>query len=230
MIIDYQHPAYQMKHRAMWRGQYNGAYYYSKEIRELLIPRIKTDRNWVTINIKGFAADHSIVFVHNNLHVDHYDWLKQYNDLILIVGVPDTAPKVKHLGKVIYLPLPIDVEEVLSYKREEHDRDTAYAGRSAKFRGCRIGGDCICDLPRDEMLEQMSHYKKIYAVGRTAIEARLLGAQILTYDPRYPQPSIWKAISYEGAYRLLQRAIDDIEAGSSYIDCTKYDSYESFLV
>ena len=229
MIIDYRHPAYQMKWRAMAKNQYNGAYFYSKEITKYIIPNIKTTRNWITINQKGFGVDHSIVFVHNNLNIDHYDWLQQYKDLILIVGVADTAPKVKHLGRVIHLPLPINVVEVLSYKRE-HDREVGYAGRSTKFKGCRVAGDCLCDLPREELLEQMSHYKKIYAVGRTAIEARLLGAQILAYDPRFPQTSIWKAIDYEGACRLLQRAIDDIEEGASYVDCTKYDFYESLLI
>lgn len=211
MIIDYQHPAYQMKHRAMWRGQYNGAYYYSKEIRELLIPKIKTDRNWVTINIKGFAADHSIVFIHNNLHPDHYDWLAKYKDLVLVVGVPETKQKVAHLGKVIYLPLPINAEEVLAYKKT-HDRDVAYAGRASKFVGKNVTGDPICDLPREEMLEKMSHYKRIYAVGRTAIEAKILGAEILPYDPRFPDPSIWQPFTYEQAAARLQKELDMIDS------------------
>lgn len=229
MIIDYQHPAYQMKYRAMWAGRYNGAYYYSKEIRELLIPRIKTDRNWVTINIPGFAADHSIVFVHNNLATDHYDWLAKYKDLVLVVGVPETAPKVAHLGKTVYLPLPIDEANVAQYKCEK-DKEVCYAGRGKKFVGKKVEGDPICDVPREEMLERMAHYKKCYAVGRTAIEAKLLGAIILPFDPRFPDVDIWKALPYDGAVRLLQQALDDAEAGADYVDCTKYDFYESLLV
>lgn len=230
MIIDYKHPAYQMRYRGMSAGgRFNGAYFYSKEIRELLIPRIKTDRNWITINVPGFGVDHSIVFIHNNKHPNHYDWLKKYHDLILVVGVPETASKVAHLGKTIYLPLPIDKANVASYKKK-HDRDLAYAGRSSKFKGLKVAGDPICNLPREEMLEKMSHYKKIYAVGRTAIEARILGAEVLPYDPRFPSPDIWKALPYEGAAKLFQRALDDIEDGAESIDCTKYDFYESLLV
>lgn len=212
MIIDYQHPAYQMKYRAMWggTGKYNGAYYYSKEIREFLIPKIKTDRNWVTINIPGFGADHSIVFVHNNKYPRNYDWLSKYHDLVLVVGVPETKQKVEHLGKVIYLPLPINAEEVLAHKKP-HDKDVAYAGRGKKFIGKKVDGDPICDLPREEMLERMSHYKRIYAVGRTAIEAKILGAEILPYDSRFPSPDVWKVFTYDDAAKLLQEKLDEID-------------------
>ena len=210
MIIDYKHPAYQMKWRAMARNRYNGAYYYSKEISKFIIPRIRTDRNWVTINIPGFGVDHSIVFIHNNARPYRYDWMRRYKDLILVVGVPETIQKVEHLGKVIYLPLPINAEEVLAYKKP-HDREVAYAGRGEKFVGKKVDGDPICNLPREEMLEKMSHYKRIYAVGRTAIEAKILGAEILPYDPRFPSPDIWKVFTYDDAVKLLQEKLDEID-------------------
>ena len=213
MIIDYQHPAYQMKYRAMHggNGKYNGAYYYSKEIRELLIPKIKTDRNWVTINIPGFGADHSIVFVHNNLATDHYDWLSKYKDLVLVVGVPETASKVAHLGKTVYLPLPIDKANVAKYIVEK-DKEVCYAGRGRKFVGKKVEGDPICDVPREEMLARMAHYKKCYAVGRTAIEAKILGCEILPYDPRFPDPSVWKVFTYEDAAKVLQKELDMVDS------------------
>ena len=210
MIIDYLHPAYQMKHRAMWRGQYNGAYYYSKEIREFLIPKIKTGRNWVTINIKGFGADHSIVFIHNNLHPQNYDWLSKFKDLILVCGVESTCDKVQHLGTPIYMPLPIDEDYVKSFICEK-DKDTCYAGRGSKFKGCEVEGDPICDLPREEMLARMAHYKKCYAVGRTAIEAKILGCEVLPYDPRFPDSSIWQPFTYDDAVKYLQKKLDEID-------------------
>ena len=212
MIIDYKHPAYQMRYRGMSvGGRFNGAYYYSKEIRELLIPRIKTDRNWVTINIPGFGADHSIVFIHNNKHPNHYDWLKKYHDLILVVGVPETASKVAHLGKTIYLPLPIDEVNVAQYKCEK-DREVCYAGRSTKFTGLKVAGDPVCNLPREEMLKKIAHYKKCYAVGRTAIEAKILGCEILPYDPRFPDPSVWEVFTYDDAVPYLQKKLDEIDS------------------
>lgn len=211
MVIDYRHPAYQMKWRAMAKNQYNGAYFYSKEISKYLIPNIKTTRNWITINIKGFGVDHSIVFIHNNLNPEHYDWLAQYKDLILIVGVPETASKVDHLGKTIYLPLPIDKAFVERFKAP-HDRDICYAGRSTKFRGRIVAGDALCDMPREEMLRELAHYKKCYAVGRTAIEAKILGCEILPYDPRFKDPSIWEVFTYEDAIPYLQRKLDEIDS------------------
>ena len=211
MIIDYESPAYQMKRRAMWQGQFNGAYYYSKEIRKYIIPRINTTRNWITINIPGFGVDHSIVFIHNNLNPRRYDWMKRYKDLILVVGVPETASKVAHLGKTIYLPLPIDEANVAQYKCKK-DKDVCYAGRGKKFIGKKVKGDPICDLPREMMLEKMAHYKKCYAVGRTAIEAKILGCEILPYDPRFPDPSIWKVFSYEDAVKCLQEKLDEIDS------------------
>ena len=214
VIIDYQHPAYQMKYRAMHggNGKYNGAYYYSKEIRELLIPKIKTDRNWVTINIPGFAADHSIIFIHNNLNsAERYDWLSGYKDLVLVVGVPETASKVAHLGKTIYLPLPIDKANVAQYIVEK-DKEVCYAGRGKKFIGKKVEGDPICDVPREEMLARMAHYKKCYAVGRTAIEAKILGCEILPYDERFPDPSVWKVFTYDDAAKVLQKELDAIDS------------------
>lgn len=211
MVIDYRHPAYQMKWRAMAKNQYNGAYFYSKEISKYLIPNIKTNRNWITINVKGFGVDHSIVFVHNNKNPDHYEWLSQYKDLILVVGVPETASKVAHLGKTIYLPLPIDKANVAQYKCDK-DREVCYAGRATKFRGCRVAGDRLCDMPREEMLKELAHYKKCYAVGRTAIEAKILGCEILPYDPRFPSVDIWKVFTYEDAIPYLQQKLDEIDS------------------
>ena len=46
-------------------NKFNGAYYYSKEIVENIIPHVRTNYNWVTININK-SLPHSIVFIHNN--------------------------------------------------------------------------------------------------------------------------------------------------------------------
>lgn len=67
---------------------WNGAYYYSCEIVKNIIPRVETDRNWVTINAMGMCKDHSIVFIHNNTRPQLYDWLKDYKDLVLVCGIP----------------------------------------------------------------------------------------------------------------------------------------------
>ena len=101
MIFDHDHYKYREKWNMSGYNRYNGAFYYSKEIVKNIIPRVKTDRNWITINIQGIGCDHSIVFIHNNLHPEHYDWLQRYDDLILVCGIPETCAKVSHLGNAI---------------------------------------------------------------------------------------------------------------------------------
>lgn len=206
MIISHANDKYKRPSKV---SKWNGAYYYSEEIVKNIIPRVKTDRNWVTINCKE-AADHSIVFVHNNLHPEHYDYLKQYEDIILVVGVPETAPKMAHLGKVIYLPLSVDVEYVKRF-RHEKDKDICFVGRPSKFEGTKAIGDYIGGVPREELLERLAHYKQAYAVGRCAIEARILGCDVLPYDPRFPNPALWTIIDNAEAAAILQHELDVIE-------------------
>ena len=141
MIVDTDHPKYLDKWRWQNTGKWNGAYYYSKEIVKYFIPNIKTDRHWITVNVKGVGADHAIVFIHNNLHPENYSWLKKYDDLILVCGLPETMDKVRHLGTPIHLPLSVDVREVEQYKREK-DKGVCYAGRKGK-RGRPMDVDCI---------------------------------------------------------------------------------------
>lgn len=214
MIIDHTSPEY----LRVWGSgssaiKWNGAYYYSKEIVKNIIPRVKTDRNWITINARGVGADHSIVFVHNNLHPENYNWLAKYHDLILVVGVPETASKVAHLGKVAYLPLSVDVDYVRRFKAEEKTRRVAFVGRPAKRVGKFFpnGTDYLEGLPREKLLPAMAEYRSVYAVGRTAIEARVLGCHILPYDERFPDPSVWKILDNKEAAKILQKELDEID-------------------
>lgn len=211
MIIDHTHPRYRMTWNLCGINKYNGAYYYSKEIVERMIPNVKTDRNWITVNIQNVGCDHSIFFVHNNLHPEAYYWLRKYKDIILVCGLPETAEKMKDIGKTIYLPLSINVAEVEKYKAEKTE-GTAYAGRPGKRnnRFLGIGVDYLEGIPREALLGKMARYRKIYAVGRTAIEAKALGCEILPYDDRFPDPSIWQVIDNLEAARMLQEELDKL--------------------
>lgn len=213
MIISHKSPLYRQTWERAGENKYNGAYFYSVEICENIIPRVKTDRNWVTINSKGECKDHSIVFIHNNLNIAGYSWLKAYKDLVLVCGVPQTCPKVAHLGTPVYLPLSVDVEYVYNFKVDEKLFDTAYVGRPRKREGLDIGNaDCLEGLPREELLMRMAFYERVYAVGRCAIEAKILGCDVLPFDPRYPDPSIWKVLDNKGAAVMLQELIDEVDA------------------
>lgn len=212
MIIDHDNLWYRSRWADARENKFNGAFYYSKEIVKNIIPLIKTDRNWVTVNTYGGAADHSIVFIHNNKHPENYQWLERYKDLILVCGVPDTCNKVKHLGKAVYLPLSVDVADVEQYKTEK-TKDVAFAGRLIKKSGLELpeGCDILGGLPRTQLLPLIAQYRRIAAVGRCAIEAMVLDCEILPYDPRFPDPSIWKIVDNKEAAVMLQDILDKID-------------------
>lgn len=193
-------------------SQMNGALLYSEEIVKYFIPKIITDRNWVTIRKVPYCFDHSIVFIHNNLHPWFYDYLKNYKDLILVCGIESTCDKVKHLGTPIYLPLSVPVKEILKF-RTKKTKSSAYAGRKGKFASCNVPLSIphLQDLTHEQLLTEMAKYRSIYAVGRTAIEAKVLGCKILPYDPRFPDPSIWEVLDTDDAIKILQKKLDEID-------------------
>ena len=216
VIIDHDHPKYRAQLEKLERHcRWNGAFYYSKEIVRNIIPAVETDRSWVTINIPEVATDHSIVFIHNNLNPERYDWLSQYEDLVLVCGIPETVSKVAHLGKAIYLPISVDVKYVERFRVPEHEREmnTAFAGRPSKRIGANLprGTVLLERMPRQELLRKMAKCHDVYAVGRTAIEAKILGCTVLPYDPRFPDPARWKIFDNKDAARLLQKQLDEID-------------------
>lgn len=212
MIISHEHPAYMLNHRNAKYNRFNGAYYYSKEIVKNIIPLVNTDRSFVTIQVIGECEPHSIVFIHNNLHPERYEWLKKYDDLILVCGIPETVEKVSHIGHAIYLPLSIDVDYVTQFKCEK-TKDTAYVGRKDKRLKYIFPDDIdyLESMPREELLKRVAKYKHIYAVGRCALEGLALGCDILPYDERFPDPSVWKLLDNKNAAYILQQKLDEID-------------------
>ena len=96
MIIDHNNLMYRKQWDYAREHRFNGAYYYSTEIVKNIIPNVKTDRNWITINAKGVPVHHSIVFVHDNLSPERsYLWLANARDLIMVCGVESTMDKVR---------------------------------------------------------------------------------------------------------------------------------------
>lgn len=223
MIIDHNHRRYRQKWEQAGKNKHNGAFYYSKEIVKLIIPKIRTTRNWITVNIPGVGVDHSVVFIHNNLHPENYEWLSRYKDLVLVCGIPETVEKVAHLGHAIYLPLSIDVAAVKAFALKEKDREVAFVGRPAKRKNVDLpeGIDCLEDLPRNKMLAELAHYKTVYAVGRCAIEAKALGCKLKAYDPRFPKVSRWKVVDSKDAAKMLQRMLDEIDKPPQECPCDR---------
>lgn len=215
VIIDHNNLRYQRIRENAGANMYNGAYYYSREIVKNIIPKVKTDRNWITVNVEGAGCSHAIVFIHNNLQPERYEWLYQYGftDLILVCGLERTCEMVKHLGTPIYLPLSIDLEYMKKFMGIEKTKDTAYAGRKSKTNMGRLpdGIDYLCGMKRAQLLKHMAEYKNIYCVGRTAIEAKVLGCRVLPYDERFPDPDIWRIVDNSIAAEILQQQLDIID-------------------
>ncbi len=213
-VIDHNSYFYRQRWNSHGPGvKWNGAFYYSKEIVKNIIPQVKTDRAWLTVNTYNpdEIPDGCIVFIHNNKNPQNYNWLSGKKGLVLVCGIRGTMEKVAHLGSPIYLPLSVDISYVEKFKREK-DREAAFVGRHSKQTIYLPGGiDYIQDMPRKQLLAEMARYKKVYAVGRCAIEAKILGCDVLPYDNRFPDPSIWKILDNSEAAKILQERLDEID-------------------
>lgn len=212
-IFDHESPEYAESWNKLGGDKYNGAYYYAKEIKENIMPLVKTSRNWVLVNKPGHCWDHSIVFIHNNKHPEIYNWLKDYDDLVLVTGVPGTGEKLEHLGyKTIYLPLTIDTIYVQHFYKARKTKDRAIVGRYSKIKdNIPPHTDVLANMPREELLKRMADYKFVYAVGRCALEAKALGCHVLPYDKRFPDPALWEVIDNKVAGYFLNFALKGLK-------------------
>lgn len=215
MIINHNEPECSEARRKIGKHKYNGAQYYSKEICENIIPYVETDRNWITIKAGEKGADHSICFVHNNVTFEEaYAYMKQYKDVIYVVGLPDMIERAEKFGPTIYLPLSIDVGYVKTFKTVR-TKDVAIVGRDAakwvKEYNIPDGVDILGLMPRPMLLREMAKYKAVYAIGRTAIEAQVLGCKVLPFHPRFPSTSVWWVVDNKYAAKMLQTELDRID-------------------
>ena len=216
MIIDHKHPTYAKARRRLGRHKYNGAYYYSCEIVDNIIPNVITDRNWMTVVAGDEMVDHSIIFVHDNLNTENtYGRYAKLKDAIFVVGLPCMVDRVSKLGRTVYLPLNVDTKYVHKFKQPK-TKKLASIGRKAATRierGYSIdpSADLINLLPRPDLLEAMAKYEQVYAIGRTAIEAKVLGCEVLPFHPDFPDPELWKVVDNIEAARTLQDLLDEID-------------------
>lgn len=218
MIIDHTNPEYIKLRKEIGDGKYNGCYYYSREIIKNIIPRIKTNRDWNTIGreVKGMH-DGMILFLHDNLSPWHYYWLKNYNDLILICSSQYTANSVQYSGKTILLPMSIDTEYVKKF-RTKKTKDTCFAGNSwvrANSHSPIPGNvDFFSSLPRTKLLKEIAKYKRCYAIDRCALEAKVLGCELLPLEVGYHCDNIGEVLDNRDAAAILQKELDKIDGRS----------------
>ena len=180
------------EYKALGIGHGNGAYYYSKELLENVVPKIKTKRPWCLINVQNQCENNAIVFIHNNKNPERYYWLEPYKNLILVCSQPKTLNAMIEMfpkAHTIYIPLSIDTKYVSQFKVKRKTKDTAYFGRLEKCPESILNNDKIDkiygDEPREKLLRQVAKYKNVYAIGRCALEAKCLGCNVLTHEGEY---------------------------------------------
>ena len=194
----------------------NGAYYYSKELLENIVPKIKTDRNWILINAEGKCYDNSIVIIHNNKNPERYQWLSKYKNLILVCSQPHTLKTLIEMHPhfhTILIPLSIDINYVKKFKVKRKTKEIGYFGRKEKCPSYILEDDSIdkiYGMDRDELLHTLAKYKKVYAIGRCALEAKCLGCEVLHHEGEYENTDF---ILYDNKDIIpeFQRLIDEID-------------------
>ena len=194
----------------------NGAFYYSREIYKNIIPKIKTNRSWVLVNIPDCCWDNSIVFIHNNANPERYKWLEKYKNLILICSNPKTLDfMIKMFPKFhsIMIPLSVDIKYLKQFKTKEKTKDKAYYGRLVKcpkkiLKNNKI--DKIYGTNRRENLKKVAQYKTVYAIGRCQIEAKALGCEVICHKGEYNN-IYWDLLDNADVVPELQRLINEID-------------------
>lgn len=223
-IFDHNSQRYKERLARLKQGNNNGAFHYSNEIVKNIIPNVKTNRSWVTINT-GECENGAIVFIHNNYDVEtNYSYLKEFKDIICVCSVQKTCEEIKRLGlgKPVYLPLSIDVEYVSKFKVQAKTKEACYAGNIWGWKNADLikyvprGTQYLTDMSREEMLTRLAQYKVAYCIGRCAIEAKVLGCEVRTCDHRYPDSDMWKVLDNKDAAKMLQKELNKIDGKKGY--------------
>lgn len=194
----------------------NGAYWYSKELLERIVPNIKTSRNWVLINAEHACMNHSIVFIHNNAHPERYEWLAPFKDLVLVCSTIKTLNRIIEMfpkQHSIFIPLSIDVDYISKFKVERKTKGTCYYGRLEKCPEKMMNDESIIKIgngERDSLLKEVAKYKTVYAIGRCALEALALGCKVLPHKGEYEDVNFTLTDNKE-IIPELQRLLNEID-------------------
>lgn len=224
MIIDHNHPGYVELRKKIGKGKHNGCYYYSKEIVENIIPRIKTNRGWNTVgrDLDGMC-DGMIVFLHDNSTPWNYEWLHKYKDLVLVCSSEYTKESVKYSGHTILLPMSIDVRYVRQF-RAPKTKDICFVGNRWVKDNLSPAGrkliktlkpDFLTALPREELLKKLAEYEFAMAIDRCALEAIALGCKLTPIETRYHCDEVGRLVDNREAAVILQHELDLIEGGKN---------------
>ena len=221
IIVSSNHPQYVARRNALPpTDRFNGAYYYSKDLENLVCPLLETKR---PINLLGMKScggvDGMIVFVHQYVDVArNYAWLKQFNNLIIVSSDHRADRILRHLGKVVHLPLSVDTVEIAKHRVERKDQYACYYGNPWGFKRQEIHElvppevHRFGTMPREKAWDVIAHYQYCYAIGLCALEAQQLGCKLRQSRYRYPNPArSFPVLDCRDAAKMLQKALDLID-------------------
>lgn len=164
------------------------------------------------------APDNCIVFVHSNNALDRYDYLLKYKNIVLVCSTNHSKQELIAKGhrQVIYVPLSIDTEYLAKFKSETKSGTIAcgnvWAFTSDTKNYFRSKGiPHYHDLQRDELLALMGQSERVYAIGRTAMEAIYLGAEVIQPEKEYPVEKYTTYYTQDDAIKMMQEQLDNLE-------------------
>lgn len=218
-------------------AKYNGLYYYSQTFEKYIVPKVNTDRPWHLIGLKSCGGENNmIVLVHDNLHPDKvYSYLRKYTNTVCICNTRDSAEAVSKYSYSIFLPTCVEIEEVRQFgKGVKKDQDACFAGNPWPALRDEIEQFVppwvhrFGPMPREQFLPILAHYKNVYAIGVTAVEARALGCNILKRRAKF-EPEDFPLFDCKDAVKCIEHALDLVlkQKVNRPIDCTKLPEFKT---
>lgn len=188
----------QNKNYIRWRnrqseGLNNGAYWYAKEIEEIILPELQDlDLFVVTTGatlMKDFTVPcGAVILCHDNRKTRRsYERLFR-KGVLWVCSKYSTVQTLLELGeKAVYIPLSIDTHYVAQFKQDKTE-DIAFVGNAWGFKHSYLASlpkDIVqlSGMEREDLLREMAKFKRIIAEGRCLMEAQVLGAD--TEVPKY---------------------------------------------
>lgn len=187
-IIGTQSDRYQAWRSRQGMARNNGAYWYAKEIEDIILPELKHLNLWInTVGANLYNASEvpngAVIVCHDNVNtIRTYRGLFKLDVLWICSKQSVVDMFTGHGEKAVYIPLSIDTEYVKQFKRKRRTKDTAFVGNAWSYKQKYLSSlpdniDQLYGMEREDLLREMAKYRNVIAEGRCLIEAKVLGAK-----------------------------------------------------
>lgn len=206
-------------------GRNNGAYWYAKEIENIILPELSHLNLWInTVGANFFTPREipkgAVIVCHDNINTVR-TYMKLFRLGVLWICSKQEVADIltEHGEKAVYIPLSVDTEYVKQFKRKRRTKDTAYVGNAWSFKKKYLSSlpdniDQLNGMEREDLLKEMAKYRNVIAEGRCLIEAMVLGAN-------------WSLPTYENINIIEREVLDTREALPMW--CEVLEAHEQSL-